>query len=329
MATPAPLRLEPLTPVHADAALALAGRTLGRDPYQASPHHLHWLSRAVPDGPDAPDSLVAVRGDDVVGLVHRLRLPWRTADGPVRVPAVVDLAVEPGEPVGTAMLLLRGAVRAEPTWLVPASRGLGPGLQRMGAVELPARWWRRPLVPGPRTVPAVRRDADPSRLADRTVALDGATAGAVHVVARPDRAALERIAAVLATEGPIAWDAQLVAWRLFHRTGPLNLWLEAADAAAVMALGWRGRVPLARLVAVRGTPAAVTDLAREVPRLARRAGAVVLLATLPPEHDAAARAAGLRAVAEPPTTWLHGWSGPPPRYDGLLGDLGLDGIPRA
>lgn len=260
--------------------LRASAAEFGAEGYQQTRRYLDWLYRANPAGRGFGDGLVARRGGEIVGCVHRMILPLAGPDGPQTLAVLHNHFVEESARSGPGVLLLRRAVK-------DVAVGFSPGVQapldqvyrRLGFVEHPGSWLIRVLDPVGAALGYARARLGargPLRLDARRIERRfGSSATFV-----PSEAQIERLCNAMRAAAPpeaaaVAWTPALVRWRFFDPLGPRHLLVSdpESEALAVIAPGMRHSLRVARLVEAAG-PVTPRFLA-QVERAMRAAGAVL------------------------------------------------------
>jgi hypothetical protein len=312
-----------------------AAASFGARAFQARRELIEWLM--VRGG----DALLAVApdNDEVVGCVHRMRMPWTSGDDSLEVAALVNLMVAPAHRTGTGLRLFAAGFGRERQAFVPAASDVTAEMcGRLGWCAVPARWYRRAIRPG---------------LPQLAAAIDGVVRGgrtfSPALVARlrpppgylldpaPAAELLGAVAATLRRAPPgtlrPSWDADLVRWRFFSvGAGPRHLLLGRPpwDELAILSLGPRRRLVVGRIVEIRApTPASLGALAAAATTVLARAGAhMVTLVTSDPTIQERLEAAGWRGPAAPPKMFFFNkgskQSGQRFCVGGGAGDFGLE-----
>ncbi len=298
-----------------DSYRRFAEEQYGRGCYQGLKEYLDWLYRWNPSAIGYDDFLVGVIGEsEVVGCIHRMRLPWLIDGKECFCPTLHNLAVRPEYRFGTGFWLLKKSLHLQEHALIP---GVVPPLseayRHMQCQPVPSRWFRRVTkkFSGALTLGLSRATGgvlQPRRYFGTEVReVEGC-----RLTMDPGCDQLERLAASLnrsAMRDQVRWDRELVKWRFFHRPGPRHALVESAgdpEAQAVVSLGPRSGVTVGRIVVLveawirMGTPGIQT-----LSRILRRNGAHVVLA-MTTRDDVASLLAQARFAEYPtqPETYL-------------------------
>lgn len=275
--------------------LAASAAQFGVGSYQRLPRYLDWLYGRNPAGRSAADCLVARRGGEVVGAMHRMVLPLQ-GGGALAVLhnhfIADDLRSGPG-----ALLLRRAAKGAEASFAPGVQAPLDQVYRRLGFDEHLGWWLWRPLAPAAVAAQLVRARLGGSPPLRVDLARLRRRLGADGVTVSPDEADLDRLCGAMRAGAPgrprVDWTPPLVRWRYFDPLGPRHLLLRSTAGLAVIAPGRRRGLGTARLMELTapGDPA----LLRLAHRAMRAAGAALGLAfTTDPAVRDALRARGWR-----------------------------------
>lgn len=230
------------------AYCTFASATFGPDSYQASSVYLDWLYKYSPLSNGYADCRLAVKGNKIVGCIHRMRMSWKLGDQLFVVPSIHNTMVVPKYQTGVGGLLIAQAMRGEPYAFVPGAEGaVADILRRLGFSAVPQRWWVKWLRP-----------------ASAILHLAGSRLGIF-----PSAAALQLTAASL-TDAEIdemldlanlqsgipamrqVWTRGLFRWRFAHPYGPRAGFVRSGKTKltgyAIITLGWRRGLVLARVI---------------------------------------------------------------------------------
>jgi hypothetical protein len=316
------LAVRGLAPSEIGALLRFYEEMYGRGSYQSSRRYFDWLYQENPAARGVDDCIVALDDGNIVGSVHRMRLPCLTPTGPATLTSLQNHVVSPKLRGGAGIMLLQRAVKGERVTLSPGVSGrLGEAYRRLGYDEVKSYWLMRVLSPiqaafqgAGRTLSRGRWPNTRPRLSDRQ--LSGSNAGRVQLTLNPTGAQLARIAEFLVSQAReqagayVAWDAELVRWRYFSPTGPRHIFVEqpATRAWAVFSYGVKSRLNVARLL--EHDAAGDRNFMHDVLRSARRIGASVGLAyTTRTGVKEQLLAAGWRLRSDPPSSFSFGAGG--------------------
>jgi hypothetical protein len=273
--------------------------------YQSAPEYLEWLYRENPCSRGFEDLSIAVVGDDVVGCIHKMYLPWMIAGELCKVPTLHNLVVQEKYRSGAGFWLLKRSIHREEHAVIPGVLPpLSEAYKHMKCQQAPTRWFRkvlRPINGGVRL--ALRRvgarlAGSPSKFSD-------------GIVTQPNAEQLAAIAEILTAEAGrdhVAWTPELVRWRFFHSFGPRHAYVEFGKpgAFALLSLGPRNGLLVGRLIFMSsqaiglGQPAA-----KQICRTLRRAGAHAALAmTVRDDLSNLLQLSGFRTYPLSPDTYL-------------------------
>jgi len=335
------IRIATYEPSRLASYARFAESAYGRGAYQASPAYLSWLYRERPE-----DLLVAVTdAEEVVGCVHKLRLPWLVGRETIDVAAVHNWMVLPAHRGGTGLRLFLAALAPERHAFVPGSGPASAAIHdKLRGQEAPVAWYRWPLLAW--NLEAVRaglRGLWSGQRARRRRAEETATRlsplaarSGLGLTASPDPDDVARIAGTLArspTEGARPrWSPETTAWRFFAPEGPRHLALGTPgwDEVALLSLGWRHRLLVGRIVELRArSPEGVRDLVAASGRILAGAGAQLMMhMTADVEARSWLAQVGHVAVAAPPRAFFHNRKHQEAldrfSFSGGAGDVGLE-----
>jgi len=309
----------------------------GKASYQSSRSYLEWLYLANPSSRGLEDCIGAFAEGQLVGCVHRMRLPCVAGDETLSLASLQNHVVEPSLRAGAGVLLLQRATKGEQFSLSPGVHGrLGEAYRRLGYDELPSYWLVRVLRPlaavtqrGVRTMTRDRWPTPHLRLTGR--ALHRIGRGSLSLTADPNEIQLVRLAEGLVSqsrersEAYVPWDPALVRWRFFSPLGPKHVFVErrGAGAWALLSYGVKSRINVVRLLDhdSRGDSSFVNDVMRAV----RRVGAAVALAyTTRRERKNELLAGGWRLRGDSPASFVKG--GSRLSVGGAATDLGFEAL---
>jgi hypothetical protein len=286
--------------------------------HQGREGYLRWLYEDNPAGRGIGDALVAMGpSGDVIGCIHRLRLPWRVDDQAEVIPSLHNLMVAEAHRGGLGFFLLMAAVKGETHAIVPGVEGrLQEAYVRMRYQRLPSRWYRRVVDPARFGMQAVlhrvgRPEPAPRVPPNLSSAMDG-----FELTTSPDDRAVADVATALVANARasgadaaahVDWTPELVAWRFFSARGPRHVLARdvAAGTLAILSIGPRHGITVARLMAWSPT-ALSADVLSRLAAIAKRLGAAALLAfEVRPGGASGMAAAGWQPRTAAPGSFLY------------------------
>ncbi len=216
------------------AYLAFAARSWGAHSYQASPRYLAWMYDRNPLAkPGRKDIILAVRGDDVIGCLHKMRLSWRSGGDLIELPTSHNWMVAEADRKGIGTMMLMAGLRDRHVFVPSAKGPLAEMFRALKGEEIrPSRknWVLRPLQTAARV--GLARLAGPERIPHehRRHTLDRAPVSSYGDVRCDPAPSLALQQALLECwnvrrgdhSGP-AWDERTFAWRFFDSHGPRHV----------------------------------------------------------------------------------------------------------
>jgi len=274
--------------------VAFARECYGSTAYQASEKYLTWLYETNPTpGGGWRDFLIGVSDDvEVVGCLHKMRLPWCIDAEVVSVPALHNLFVKPAYRKGIDWLV--AALAGERHAYVPGSAGaLARFYHGLGFQPIPTEWYCKSIRPLSGFMRLALHRVLGQEVKGRLPFLDfGWCRGGTtfHVTTVPCSETLCAIAGLWnrAADGRVAprWTGELLAWRFFHPRGPRHVLIHDGTADQptcflLFSVGPRRKLLVARLLGMYGASHAATSaLLRCAKHVIRRCGAHVIIAPL-------------------------------------------------
>lgn len=324
MTTSGEIRLIPFTADWFSRYAAFAETSWGPGCYQASRRYVRWLHGASPlAAGDGRDFILGVRGDEVIGCVHNLRLPWRIAGETMQVPTPHNWMVAPQHRRGLGLMLLQASYAKDRHSFVPvADGGLTDLYRKLRFEEVTTGWFRQLLRParagarfllgkafGTPSLSRVHRRSALEQLPERWY-------DDLLLEARPSAERQQALFACWERQRPAetapAWTPELFRWRFFHDLGPRHVVLCDPEGTTVrgfclLSIGLRRGLLIGRIVELvaegederaRFTRAAAGSLAH--------LGAHVMLAyTTDPAHMNGFAACGLSTRKASPAFVYH------------------------
>lgn len=318
-----PLELEPFGERRWRSYLTLAVRAFGPHSYQADERYIRWL---YDECPMPADGAVVADGEQVVGCLHKFRLPWRIDGAQHRVATAHNLYVAPEYRGGVGTMLILHTMRGESAIFIPGAAGAaGTMYEKLRWQQIGTEWHRlvSPSWPG-----AWRA------MSGGAAAYDAMSHGGMVMTSTPHAEAIDAcIEALNAVAGmrPL-WSRETFVWRFFHRFGPRHV-LASLDGAAfaLFSCGVRNRVRLARLIdaAYDDADRFATLMRWATKELARRG--VLLAWSYSASDDLNRQMArlGWRTIAHAPRSFLYlrkGSSAAPAALNASAGDFGFESI---
>jgi hypothetical protein len=306
----------PLTVELIPSYLRFAREAFGTGSYQSRRGFLRWLYDESPvEGACIGDGKVVVCAGEVVGCYHKMRLPWRFAGRDEVVPSPSNLfLLERNRARGVGFgLISETFANHKHLLLIGSGPAVQPIYDRLGAQLIETHWLR--TVVNPLSAPAyLAMHRASTRLADLSFASAHAIAGRLpRVHSSLDNAAAGEVAEMLIRGARgrmhLAWNAELVRWRLFSPIGPRHVLVRIGDRAlTVVSLGSARSLFVSRTVEWY----AEDDASAHALALATRAvltalGVNVWLAMTSDDRTASQwRATGFWGMKEPPSVYeLH------------------------
>lgn len=305
-----------IEPGEVDALLHFSARMYGKGSYQSRRAYYDWLYRLNPASRGDQDCVVALNGSEIVGCVHRMRLPCTADAGTGTLASLQNHVIDPALRGGAGIMLLQRAVKGEDVAYSPGVHGrLALAYRRLGYKELPNFWlWK--MVHPVRLAGqlALRRFKGP----DRDVAASLGKAAAFNragliVTHAPDAAHLERLAGNMNKQArrhpgaSVPWTAELAGWRYFAAGGPRHLLVERVEegAWAIISFGARSGIKVARLLEYE--PGEARTFMADIARIARALGAALMMAyTMRMDYRDQLIASGWRLRRDPPSSFAIG-----------------------
>ncbi len=318
------LRIVAYEPKWFDSYKGLAEREWGPGCHQADPRMLRWALRN-PIRPAEGRSAIwlGVAGEEVVGCIHTMRLPWQVGDALTEFPSLHDWLVAPDHRTGLGTMLLTHALLGERHAFIPAAAGeLEQVYTALRCERADSMWVRKVLRPlggaarfglgralGERAklVPRPRlRRPKPGRVGEFELSIGADASLQAALLERLDRAVPQGAGA-----WP-RWTAASFAWRFFADEGPWHLVLHdrrgsQIDNFCLLSVGVRHGLGIGRLMlAAFDDFADFARLAAAAERTLARLGAHVLLGfTLDPRQRVAFARVGWRTRVGPPSFFSH------------------------
>lgn len=322
-----------IEPHEIDVLLDFMTDSFGSGCYQSQRRYFDWLYERNPATRGIEDCIVALDGSEIVGCVHRMRLPFIIDGRHTTMVSLQNHVISPRIRGGAGIMLLQKAVRGEEVSFSPGVAGrLGEAYRRLGYNEIPSYWFMRGLSPVRAAVQVgwarlLRGKTAEARIASGSITnagLPGTT-----VTATPDPQQLCRLAAGMESQQKggqyVPWTVEMLRWRYFSPDGPLHLFLEQrdTDARAVISFGNRSGVDVVRLVEYQ--PGADTGFMKEVLKVARRIGGAVALGySTRPEFRDQLLSGGWKPRKDPPSSFSIGSDGL--SVSAAATDVGLEAI---
>ena len=238
---------------------SLVENEYGRGCYQSSKHYFHWLYSANEYSRGFDDCLIGVvDGVEVVGCIHKMRLPWLIRGELSYVPTLHNLIIKPKYRTGAGLWLLKKALYGEDHGVVPGVRQpFSEVFRQMKCQPVPSKWFQLPLryVRGGIAL-GLHKLTYGAFTQRRYFENRDATISGCRLTTSPSTDDLERVAATLnASSGRdhVMWDSRLVRWRFFDESGPRHAFIEMSDdpaAHAVVSLGPRSGLIVARIILI-------------------------------------------------------------------------------
>jgi hypothetical protein len=284
------MEIVPFREEHFARYQAFSRRSYGDDAYQATRNYVDWLYRENPS-PNKSDSdfLLAITPDQqVVGCVHKMRLPWRVGERDVEIPALHNIVVGEQHRTGTGfMLILKIHANHEHALIPGVQAPLNEVFIKLKYQPVSANWYRKLVRPVAAAVRLARgRMGMPSR---ETRYFDEATIAATHLpngiraTRSPDAALLTQLASSVNQRSAGAqarphWDAKWLAWRFFHPRGPRHCLVYRDSDFLIFSLGPRHGMNAARLIEASAASAqSLKALLSAGEPVLKRSGAHVLM----------------------------------------------------
>lgn len=328
-----------------------AAQQFGTTAYQACPEYLDWMYAENPFGGCPSDGMLALNdAEQVIGCVHRLRVPWRINGERVVVPAIHNLMVEPAHRQGVGGILAVTSIRSEPFGIVPGVvEPIAEIYRKIGCHLVPSQWFRRVLKPLTLGLQLGAKKLLGTQPTPKHFPIESVETQLPSSVGRgwlrfaPTDAQLAELAALFQQQQADAagpdWSVDFLRWRFFHAKGPRHavVCLEQEGRltdAALISLGPRHGVNVGRIVAaVASDPVNLRIVVRLVEHVVRQHGGTVLLAySASPALQGQLASLGWQPMANGPQTYFHRRGKkpiPPIAFNGEAGDLGLEAIAHA
>ncbi len=309
--------------------LAASAAEFGAEGYQRHRRYLDWLYRG-PAARGLSDCLVARRGDEIVGAMHRMILPTEGPDGAGTLGVLHNHFVDDAVRSGPGVLLLRRATKDVGIAFAPGVQApLDEIYRRLGFESVPGFWLAKPLAPVRAGIQLLRARMGRGRALRVGLARLQRRYPALTITPEPDAADVERLCAAMRAGAQgrvaVAWTPELVRWRYFDPLGPRHLIVRRGPDGpfAVLAPGTRRGVGTARLMEL-SDPADARFLA-EVQGVMRAVGAAVALCfTIDPAMVASLTRRGWRVRGN--GTWSFTTPGPAPFLTAAASDVGFEAL---
>ncbi|GBR76458.1 hypothetical protein NO2_1000 [Candidatus Termititenax persephonae] len=249
-------KIIPYAPEYLPAYQDLARRGWGKHCYQQTEKYLRWLYHDNPYADKATPFFIALEpsNNKVIGVLHKLRLPWLIDGQKVIVNSMHNLLVDKDYRQGGGLMLITAALKGETNVFCP---GVLPPLSNAYKMlryqEIDVLWLRQLIWPlGSKTSAAQKLD-------------------------RPDTAQIAAMVKTLNTSSGnhVLWDAEIFNWRFLRGPKHLFLWADAANFL-ILSVGQRKGLTVARIIDGHVEDKNST-LWRDALNTARSLGAVVLL----------------------------------------------------
>lgn len=305
-----------IEPGEVDALLHFSARMYGTGSYQSRRAYYDWLYRSNPTSRGDQDCVVALSGDEIIGCVHRMRLPCTADAGTGTLASLQNHVIDPALRGGAGIMLLQKAIKGEDVAYSPGVHGrLADAYRRLGYQELPNFWlWKMVRPVHLATQLALRRfkGSDGKVTASLGKAAGFNRAGLI-VTQAPDAARLERLAGNMNKQArrhpgaSVPWTAELAEWRYFAAGGPRHLLVERVEEGAwsILSFGSRSGIRMARLLEYE--PGEAPNFMADIAGIARAVGAALMMAyTMRVEFRDQLIAGGWRLRRDPPSSFAIG-----------------------
>jgi hypothetical protein len=272
-----------------DRYAAFARRSWGGDSYQHSRNYIDWLYRDNPS-PDKHESdfLLAVDGEQIIGCIHKMRLPWRVGEKTVEIPALHNLIVDEAHRDGTGfMLILRAQGNHEHILIPGVAKPLSEVYVKLKYQRVKASWYRkvvRPVATAMRLVQKRFKISAPPRYFDaRIIETLRLSHNNIRATLSPDETALSHIATTLNERAASyaaspKWDVAWLRWRFFHPRGPRHCLVQRDTDFLLLSLGPRHGLNAGRIIDASATSAdSLGSLLQSANDVLRKSSAHVLL----------------------------------------------------
>ncbi|MDR1453311.1 MAG: hypothetical protein LBJ25_04990 [Candidatus Margulisbacteria bacterium] len=233
-----------------------ARRNWGGHCYQQTEKYLRWLYEENPCAGREKSFLIVIepQSNQVVGAIHKMRLPWLIDGQKVPGSSIHNLLVDKNYRQGSGLLLIAASLNGETQVLCPGVLPpLSAAYKMLCCQEIDALWFRKIIFP-------------PWKKNVRA-----------RILTEPSAAQIAEMAAALnqRSGGHVLWDSEIFRWRFLQ--GPKHVFL-GADAAnfLILSVGQRKGLTVARIIDGRITDQNST-LWQDALDTVRSLGAVVLL----------------------------------------------------
>jgi len=308
----------------------------GVNSYQASENYIEWLYEKNPAGADrSRDFIIGVfencdTGEqEVVGCIHKMKLPWNVHGSTQMVPAIHNLMVAAEHRSGLGVMLIIASFKDAQHALIPSTDGrLAAAYQKLGCQKIKTAWFRKVLRPihgclqmGLHKI--LNQTATAKHFSSSEGDIQGEFGLETRFTSKPSTLFLEQIASALNKPAECeeedqndkatpVWTADLVHWRFFHSLGPKHLFVyktagENFADFAILSLGPRRGLNVARVIAARANSQnGFIDVIKAASKISKRFGAHVLLTfCADPELIPIFRQSGWSEVSEPASTFIY------------------------
>ena len=225
--------------------IAFAQREYGRQAHQALGSFYQWEYTENPNCPAGLGAMIVAVDDaqQVVGAINRMFLTWDVHGEHVRIPAMVDFAVDGTHRQGGLglRLILKCTSDISHAFINGSNPNSAPVFRSLKYQELEGGHWFRKILAPVRGGLRYGVHKITGGLPGETKPFAEWSSPDVSTCAAPDQALLQKLADLLnAAPAEIKpfWTAETLRWRFFHPLGPRHLLLHrsASDGTLVAAL---------------------------------------------------------------------------------------------
>ncbi|MDR1323906.1 MAG: hypothetical protein LBK68_05660 [Candidatus Margulisbacteria bacterium] len=205
-----------------------ARRGWGKNCYQQTEKYLNWLYQENPYADKEKPFWLVIEPQNnmVVGVMHKMCLPWLIAGQKIIASSIHNLLVAKDYRQGSGLMLIAAALKDTAHAFCP---GVWPPLsdayKMLRCQEIDALWFRKIIWPlGRKTTTARKLD-------------------------RPDSAQIAAMVKTLNAKsgGHVLWDAEIFNWRFLQGPKHIFLWEDAANFL-ILSIGQRKGLTVARII---------------------------------------------------------------------------------
>lgn len=291
MLTDIPTVITPLSKELVGTYLRFASKAFGPNSYQSNPDYLRWLYEENPATRGISDALVAVRGSELVGCIHKMRMRWYLSGTIAEIPSLHNTMVLPNHRFGIGGLLIAKSLKGEKAVFVPGAVGeVADLLGRLGFRDAGATWRLSLTKPISAAISVIKKKMASKRLLfSGKMMRDASLSCVVNREVLASDVLCDEICGFLNHRGGNAmsdarheWQRDMFRWRVLHPIGPAHVLCLCRDkavinAAAILTVSYRKGLRLGRVVAWNAAPKALKRFLPIVLKEFDRLGAEVVI----------------------------------------------------